>query len=66
MSEADDLKAIREDVKWLKDVLLIGTGKRPGIFERLALLEQVSALKGLLINVLVGVGSAVGVGLLLR
>jgi hypothetical protein len=66
MSEADDIKAIREDVKWLKDVLLIGTGKRPGVFERLALVEQTNALKGLLINVLVGVGSAVGVGLLLR
>ena len=66
MSEADDIKAIRDDVKWLKDVLLIGTGKRPGVFERLALLEQSSRLLGLIINVLVGVGSAVGVGLLLR
>ncbi len=66
MSEAGDLREIRDDIRWLKDVLLIGTGKRPGILERLALVEQTNALKGLLINIAVGVGSAVGVGLLLR
>lgn len=66
MSEADDIKAIREDIKWLKAALFVGVDKRPGVFERLALLEQVSALKGLLINLFVGVGSAVAVGLLTR
>ncbi len=66
MGEAEDIKVIREDVKWLKDVLLIGTDKRLGVLERLALLEHSSRLIGLVINVLVGIGSAVGVGLLLR
>ncbi len=66
MSEADDIKVIREDIKWLKDILTIGTDKRLGVLERLSLLEQTNRLTGLIINVLVGVGSAVGVGLLLR
>ena len=66
MSEAEDIKVIREDVKWLKDVLLIGTDKRLGVLERLALLEHSSRLIGLLINAMVGVGSAVAVGLLIR
>jgi hypothetical protein len=66
MSEADDIKAIRDDVKWLKDVLLIGTGKRPGVLERLALLELTNKLAAVLINLAVGIGSAVIVGFLLR
>jgi len=66
MSEADDIRAIREDIKWLKDILTVGIGKRPGVLERLALIEQTSKLTGLLINLLVGGGSAVIVGLLLR
>ena len=66
MSEATDIKAIREDVKWLKDILTVGLGKRPGVLERLALLEQTSRLAALLINVAVGAGSAVIVGMLLR
>ena len=66
MSEADDIKAIREDVKWLRDILTVGLGKRPGVIERLGLLEQTNKLTGLVINVLVGIGSAVAVGLFLR